>query len=809
MDTGLLTGIDWVAAAIAPHAIGPHPNFSQDDLRPVQLLALLADGRYGDFARHEPSLAETSDIDESEMQLVLHVRDSLLAGSQGLGVDGLVEVATGGSRRPALSPGARASAALFASVAMSELDQIHEAVELLRSVLDSFGRQEDYPSDSMRLVDAVVRQQLVVRLVEADSHEEAMKEAAVVERTVPGRQAAFEGVDVSAGSSFTSRQLQHEISRMMRLHSTASMAVLEPFGGRRWVRVVRAKPSLIDERFYRTEAKAGTALVDETFERRVSWSRGTKHFGGGDPVDGPVSTALLHAELSGDLGQVRRRRELLGKLRTLRPSTQPSWSVSEALRLLRQSDTRQPLEDLLRVIRAEGPLDVLVSSVQSVLNRLSAGSATRCELVVLSSGTEIMSEPELGKAILGAMAFRESPRQRVGRETLVPWAAREVAWRHVARLLPHSGFDDVVAQEAFAELSHGQDLAQPLEGSLENLVRLIDWQTVSDSVRSGWVEWARAQTDARMFGLATGLLDAVYGVQRHDFGPPRPERLDLAARILWEVAHDVAPDADEVASAANACISTLASIRQTAATGAYGFGGISAADVAVLLATELDQSQLWEPLFDFLLDPRVGQHDKAPALDRMVVLGAAIPDEVIAGMADSPFESLHGHAADPFESTQLPFSPGALRFCAAYGLIEQGFIISAIAELTSSSHHAGRVEAARSVPPALQKTGGDPLWAAVTLLQLSHDGDPVVRSEAGRSLAATWNRYSSLTEVVVERLLELLAADGILVPLLTLRGLSETRDLPDRMRAQVHALGHDHRARPVREAALGVLGANS
>lgn len=811
MATRLLTGVDWIAAALAPQAIAPHPNFKQEDVRTVQLLALLADGRYVDFARHESTPVQAAEDHQLEMQLVRSVRDSMLAETQEAGVEELLAViAAGGQGEEQLLPGVRAAGALFASVALSELDQVHIAVEMLRSVLSSFGAPGGYAGASMSLVDAVVRQQLVVRLVEAGNHEEAMREAQFVERTVPRQRAAFDDIDLSVGSPYTAIQLQHELARMVRTHALTSMALLEPFGGRRWVRVVKSKPSLIDERFYRTESEAGMALVNETFEGRVSWSRGTRHFRTGDPVDGPVSTALLHAELSGDLGQVRRRREMLGKLRVLRPSADSVWSVGEGLRLLRQSDTRQPLEDLLRVIRAEGPLDVLVSSVQSVLKGLPAGLATRCGLVVLASAAEVMSEAELGSAIAAALAFRESPSRRLGRESLLPWAAREAAWRHVAKLVPHSGLDEVVAAVALTELTEDdQELAQPLEGSLENLVRSIDWKSVSPGLRERWTDWAEAQSEVRAFGLATSVLDGVYGVRRHRLGPPRPEGLDLAVRILWEAANEVDVDPGELSSSASACVATLDSIRRSAAQGAYGFGGINAADVATLLVTELGQSELWEPLFTFLLDPRVGQHEKAPALDRMVLLGAEIPDEIILRLADSPFDRLQGHRADPFEPTRLPFSPEALRFCAAYGLVPRNIVISAIAELASYAQHAGRVEAARSVPPALASSEDDDSWAAVTLLQLSHDGDPVVRSEAGRALSATWTRYPSLTDVVVGRLLELLAADGILIPLLTLRGLSEKRDLPDPLRAQVFALGQDHRARPVREAALAVLGTDS
>jgi HEAT repeat protein len=267
------------------------------------------------------------------------------------------------------------------------------------------------------------------------------------------------------------------------------------------------------------------------------------------------------------------------------------------------------------------------------------------------------------------------------------------------------------------------------------------------------------------------------------------------------------PGSDELLASVKACEERLEAIRSSAASESYGFGGISPADVAALLATQLGQSQLWPPLLAFLLDPMVGRHDKAPALDRLVTLRADIPQHLLLGVGDDPLGALAGRNADPFEQRDLPVAPEALRFCASYGLIEYGDVVAAIAQLSSSSQHAARVEAARSIPHAL--TGSpEPLWAAVTLLQLSHDRDPVVRSEAGRALGATWSRYVGLVDSVVGRVLELLTDDGILVPLLTIRGLEDADEAPPTNVAMVsRELAAEHRARPVREAAFSLLGA--
>ena len=77
-------------------------------------------------------------------------------------------------------------------------------------------------------------------------------------------------------------------------------------------------------------------------------------------------------------------------------------------------------------------------------------------------------------------------------------------------------------------------------------------------------------------------------------------------------------------------------VRDSAAIGAYGGGGVSSAELSAAFAIKTSSPIFWSPLLDLLLllllllllDPNVQQEDKERALDRMAQAPNAIPDPV-------------------------------------------------------------------------------------------------------------------------------------------------------------------------------------
>lgn len=794
-----MSGVDWIIAVTAPETIAPHPNFSIDTVQPVELLALLADARLEEYTRHRESSLDSSVVDPLDGAVVDGIWDSLVAEHQDDGIRALRRII---GNMPGSPTGREAAACLFLCVALGEHDRSAEAVSFLDGLLLRMP-QRGAITDSFRIVEAALRQQRVLRLVECGRRDEAFEEADAVERVLPKSSARFESFAVSKGSVWTARQAQREVGKTLRNHARSSKAALESLGGRRWIDVVKTQPSAIDARLNGKQAQAGRAFVQEHFERRYSWTRNRRRFMSGDPVEGPAYTALLRTELLGDLSSLRRRRELLGHLRVLRGLGAPEDETTDAIRLFRQSDAREPLEDLLRWVRADGPASALVEGARSVLAKKSISTRpTRCDLIVLTGASEVMTASQLKRSLTAASAFRGSPSNHIGSEVLAEWAIDDIVWRWTASLLPGSGRDAYVARQALSAIQNTTP-ADPVSDALESVVEAIEWDEVPVELRTAWVKWARGQDDVALFGLVSTILDRLTGVRRHDDGPPRPGGLELAARLVWEHGHGVQPEQAELSEAASNCAARLRAIRESAARGSYGFGGINSSDVAVLLASRLGKKELWPLLFDLLLDPAVSLYDKAPALERMAVDRPDLPPSLLERIKSSPERLFTGANVGPFGGQQLALSGAVLRFVSAYELAPRGDWLVGITQLAGSDRADGRVEAARCAE-VVAGSDGTPEWAGVLLLQLSHDNDPVVRAEAGRSLASRWDILGATAPAAEQRIAELLHEQGILVPLLTLRGLTRANTVPRKVNPLVLDLAATHPARVVRTVAQAV-----
>ena len=479
------------------------------------------------------------------------------------------------------------------------------------------------------------------------------------------------------------------------------------------------------------------------------------------------------------------------------------WSISEAIRLLRQADAREPLEDLLRWVRAQGPTSALVEEARHILNRSDSLLSTRCDLAVLASAADLLSANELAMALNKVEAYRRQPGARLAQDGLVSWAKEDVAWRAVASIVPGSQRDTPVAESLRNSLTVDRNKNEAASFAFQSVIEALDWAKVSSSEKDHWRSWASDETEFSQLSLRMTVFDALDGVARHSV-VGRPTGLDLAARLIWESSQGIEPLPNEVAEAVEACRTRLEDVRGSAAAGSYGFGGFSPADLAVAIATLLGRYELWDPILELLADPTVAADDKSPALDRLAATRPTLPDQHLSRLAQIDLTILGGQSMGLTNQPALPLSPAALRFAMAYRLIDHPGVVAAIAELTGFGRLDGKVEAARSIGLAgADETTSD--WAVSVLLQLSHDGDPVVRAEAGRALGRLHERFPDLSLVVGKRLRELIEEDGILVPVLVLRGLLLSGSLPWELQSVVHDVSKSHPARSVRELARELL----
>ncbi len=225
------------------------------------------------------------------------------------------------------------------------------------------------------------------------------------------------------------------------------------------------------------------------------------------------------------------------------------------------------------------------------------------------------------------------------------------------------------------------------------------------------------------------------------------------------------------------------------------------------MALHAGQFGLWDSLADFLVDPQVNRGDKAPALERLASASGPLPAAFLRQLGEASEALLSSRAVDPFTPQVVPF-PAALRFLAAHSLLPDERILAFTSRLSGSGLVGERTEAARTLS-LLARLGQDSDWIVVMALQLSNDSDALVRSEAGRSLALVARNSERHRGVVEQRLLELLSQDGLLAPLLVLRGLEAGEgpvELSPPVRRLVSHLAISHPARGVRLQARALLG---
>ena len=797
----VLTEVEWLAACLAPWALGPHPNFSGDVVDGPAMLAMCSDGRSGEAARYRARLVPSERPWESE--LVDTCTRSLFAETQRDAADTLSTLATNNE----LPLAARTASALYASVAYSELDEPERAVRILEEAAGSWAPPAGAGGSAVLCV-AALHQQISLRAYEARLYSEAAGASAAVEELLHHvDERTFERFRVSRGISWGSRQVQRDIKAALLSNAIRMRSQLEDLRGDTWVRVVRGRPGWIGNRIDGKARRRDSAFVTEEFERRLDSTRGRRTIGASDVVLIEGAAADLGAELAGDLGRAQSARESLGCLRILRDGEQ-EWAATEGIRLLRHAESRNALESALRWIRRRGPNAALLSSATRILERPSFPSRiTQGDLEVLRYAADILTTEQLAAAIEAVPNYLATPAPRGGP---AGWKEREELWNTVARLVPESGLDDRVARDALEFVVSDPHFDIALVTPIYTLVAAIQWDQVAPEVVDGWLDWARAHVvDDDLDDLAYEVLLNLQREEALDLLVHRTG-LNLPVTAVNEERLAARLDAATVARASEACVGALEAVRTEAANGALSFGGPDPADVGVAFALRFPDGLLWDRVADLLCDPKVDPSKKRRGLDRLAGAAQDVPARIVERLRLAwPDVTKVASVDDHFTNVvKLPYLPAGLRAAAALQIVPRRELLEPVSELAAHAAPSGRIEAARSVPFVV--SGGGALeWGQVLLLQLSRDTDPVVMSEAGTALAVLSFAGGGLDDLVAARLLELLASEGSLAPLSVLHGFQralrdgvESSGLPQEA---VFGLATSHPLRVVRGAAREVL----
>lgn len=793
-----LTEVEWLAACLAPWALGPHPNFSRDVVNGPSLLALCSDGRVGDTERYQARLGE--EVRQWEIPFVDTCRQSLFAETQAESVLGVAEFVM----RSDLPLGARVAAALYASVGYSEMDQPEVSVRILCELAED---PTTYALDtgSSALCHAALQQQIAFRAYEAGEDAAAGNAASMVERILATRgRLVFESFPVSKGISWSSRQVQRDIAATLRANSMRIQSQLEGARGGKWVGVVRRRPGWIEHRIDGKALGRGEAFVAEEFEKRINSISARRTIGGADEVIREGAAADLGAELAGDLGRALSARQALGQLLILRDADD-DWAIAEGVRLLRHADSQNALESALRWIRWRGPNAALRGSAERILGRPSFPARIgRGDLAILRYAADLLGPEQLAVAIeavpnhLGASGLRGGG----------GWKRREEVWSTIARLVPGSRLDDAVAKDAL-EFMESEHLDVTLVAAMHAVLAAVDWAQVESATIDGWVAWARERVvhvdfDDLAYEIIMRLVPGDYAeavLLRTDL------ELALAAVNNPELANEL--NGAAIARATQACVAALSGVRREAGEGVTSFGGPDPSELSAAFLARFPNDELWGALGDVLSDPRVDAQKKSRGLDRLVVSRVEIPPSVLEQLRSAWPHVAAVPSDDPFSaSVVLPHLPAAIRAGAAFGILDRQELLSSVIELAASQVPVGRVEAARCVPVVVSNCGALE-WGQVLLLQLSRDPDPLVVSEAASGLALVCSLPGGLDELVGARLTELLDSEGTLAPLSVLHGFQ--RALTDDAEGfrfpedKVSAMAQGHPLRVVRGAAGEVL----
>jgi hypothetical protein len=549
-------------------------------------------------------------------------------------------------------------------------------------------------------------------------------------------------------------------------------------------------------------AEGLSKYLGSTFERSLAdpYTRSIR-FQAVDPVETPLRGALNRAELVGDWNDVRQARTLLGRYLVLSRLGTPNGVPAAAIELLRRAGDADGVRAAAATVGRMGPLGQLRLVTQALVERgdLGAGEAI-ASLRLLRIGADLLEPTTVATAAAQLMAdpaffqaqWAESPDALAMLLGLAP-AATQTEAALFTRSLIEANPDG------------------PLVQGLAAVVAAIRWSDVDESERTRWLQLVR-----EVFGTAT---QTHFVALRALLALATTNAADVES--LLRMRFDAHPDVETLAlvfdafpqpptwartSAWPLISARLREAREQASRGSYGFGMIDVANLALAALQGRSNSQGWNDLVDFLLDPAVSMSSKTTALENLARPDVRLPVDVRRRLqsglpAIAAFDDQLGVSPEAFRGAVLKLSAKTRA-----GARDE--LLVALLRLAGEPSAVSRIVAAGCLAAVQPRVGAS---VATTLaLTLAHDPNHDVRGAAGRALAQlAGDGDETLDRARRGRLLTLLTDPGTVVPYGVLAGLYETTrttsKLDGELRAAVESLEKQHPSRRVREAARSVL----
>lgn len=785
-----MTELQWIAALLSPRSVAPHPNFrSADEVTPAGRLALIVQGR-----GYEQDNA-VSDPNGEDVGRLLEAAENCFNADLGPEcTTALIAYA----RKRGVDTGQATAAALLASVALSDADRQGDAVELLRGQISR--RRSDGSESDRIFLRGLMYQQLAMRTMEmGEPDRRARQRAQDLLAIVDARE--MSRYPVSKGSRWTALATNRQ---MLIATQSANSSLFDHdifFPGTSLLKQWLRRPiSDLTASVELSESAAHDALINEQYAYfALSNERSIRNE---DPVDAPHWRANLYFELIGHYQRARHSRRQLGQLRLMRSAPDSTGGARDGLRLLRHAGDLKAYKLALDFVRGHGPLAILHTETEHVIrHRLSPKLLRNVEIATLESGAQTLSQESAGSALDGLFrALIEGPNPNLPQREL-PVIRAEQLFQAAAAIAPVADRVPELAERVLdSAIAAGPTDDQLLTRAHARAVSPVDWKGLSPQLVARWREWISDQEATRGWEDLTVNIGPL--LRAPEASTPEPSSDVTLQRVVGElnalIAGATAPA--WLSDRATELIEPLlVRDRLAAERGMHSFSGFNAADVAVGLIQFADAQSLWDPLTDFLTDRNVMRDHKTAALNRLGESRDQIPETVREKFIDSSDSLLlHSGVTSPFSADDITPYPAALRALAAMDAIDQGRLLSGVLQLAAGDERS-RLEAARTLTSLVRRAGVLDQWMSASILQLSNDTSANVRAETGRALALAITRAQFARPLMSERLLDLLREDGILVPLLVLRGMTEDRSLPvDSIEAEVHRLSQRHIAHGVR-----------
>ncbi|WP_156618422.1 hypothetical protein [Mycobacterium sp. 852013-51886_SCH5428379] len=793
--------LEWLAAVLRPHDIAAHPNFPvpEYDRQPHVILATAILGR--STARWpsttakietEPSHKDSETLG-AELALKTFADSTLRAATTDLfGL--LVE--------EDLDLGVRCALTLVAASALAELEERESVEKILALGLDATAANADL---SHKLVRICLLQQLSLRRRDWGSKDTRLSSEAnsLLAEVRPEAVPAFSvGKGSTTDSGDTIRRiceaLQYAIwSTIPNTFTPSELGNEDAIDWRSIVQHGRSEEILI---IHRTEAEQYERFVESQFRRLYS-DRSIRF--------GNTSSDLFYVNLRNELygsGAVYESRQNLAVLRLVEAElSETGTNYADCLRLLRYGRHSDHLMLALDRVRLGGPLAALSADARQVIaRRLTPGHVRSSDLSVLRAAADLLSEPEAARALSAVLGLIDagSPTNDPGRWS-AHFARLERSWLTVASLANAAGETDETVRKLLSDVRqastdlNGENYDQSVDLAYAKAFQSIE---VGDDWREseGGADWAAWIEDADLWTYTRDVARQKLGVQFVAEGQT-VSNVTGAGEVIGDAlsGHRVPPE--QLNAAADIVVAEIIDLQLANQKGRFPGGGLDPAQLAVDLI-RLGITRVWAPFLAFLLDPRVSRKYKTRAIDRVLTSGIELPAEHTDTVVEGLDSLLTARDAMPVEADSIRPYPAGVRLAGSWQLVQEPELMGMLTSLAGMNSTRARIEAAKCL--SMLAARADYLWLTPLALQSSYQQNAEMQGYAANALALLSNPVSAGSEPCVLRLIDLIHSDGMIAPLLAIRGLANgSLRVDPRLVSAVEHVSGAHPSRRVRDEA--------